>query len=187
MTNATGPRLTLSATEQLLAIEEIKRLFAARLRCMDNKEWDSYASFHTADVISDSWNSTAAAQPARFAGTQPSAPVSGQPGSKVGGQVTGGQALADAIRNTLDGKIAVTSVHHGHTPEIELTSDTTARGVWAMEDKLWWTDPDTGEEEHLHGYGHYHEEYRLVEGWWLISYRNLTRLRVDATPGFHNR
>jgi hypothetical protein len=71
-------------------------------------------------------------------------------------------------------------VHHAHTPEIELTSDTTATGVWAMEDMLWWTNADEM-EEHLHGYGQYHEEYRSVEGHWLISYRSLTRLRVDAT------
>ncbi len=48
-----------------------------------------------------------------------------------------------------------------------------------MEDELWWTNGDV--EEHLHGYGHYHEEYRKVEGKWLISYRTLTRLRETAT------
>lgn len=30
------------------------------------------------------------------------------------------------------------------------------------------------------------EEYRLVAGRWLISYRSLSRLRVDATPGFYS-
>lgn len=172
MTNELGPHTTLSAAEQLLSLEEIKRVFAARLRCMDNKEWDRYASFHTEDVVSDSWTSASAAPQADGAAR---------------GSVVGGQALADAISGTLDGPVKVTSVHHGHTPEIELTSDTTARGVWAMEDQLWWSNPHTGVEEHLHGYGHYHEEYRRVDGRWLISYRNLTRLRVDATPGFHDR
>lgn len=162
--------ISLSPVDQLLAIEEIKGVFAGRLRCMDNKEWDKYASFHTDDVVSDSWASPDAAPLAD---------------GSTSGQVTGSQVLADAIRGTLDGPVKVTSVHHGHTPEITLTSDTTATGVWAMEDKLWWTNGDA--EEHLHGYGHYHEEYRLVGGRWLISYRNLTRLRVDATPGFHNR
>ncbi|WP_024795949.1 nuclear transport factor 2 family protein [Tomitella biformata] len=170
--SATQQAVTLSIPEQLLAIEEIKRVFAGRLRCMDNKEWDRYASFHTDDVVSDSWASTDAAP---------------QADGTAAGSVTGGRALADAIRGTLDGPVKVVSVHHGHTPEIELTSDTTARGVWAMEDKLWWTNAATDAEEHLHGYGHYHEEYRNVEGRWLISYRNLTRLRVDATDGFHNR
>lgn len=35
-----------------------------------------------------------------------------------------------------------------------------------------------------HEYGHYHEEYRKVGERWLISYRKLTRLRVDAPPDF---
>lgn len=174
--------LTLSSAEQLLAIEEIKRTFAGRLRCMDTKDWDSYAAFHTDDVVSDSWRSQGAAQPSG--------------GGKADAPVTGGAALTAAIRATLDGERPVTSVHHGHTPEIELTSDTTARGVWAMEDRLWWRrdggaggsdDEHSGTEEWLHGYGHYHEEYRKVGGRWLISYRALTRLRVDASPGFYDR
>jgi hypothetical protein len=98
--------------------------------------------------------------------------------------VVGAERLAATIRALLDGPVPITTVHHGHTPEIELTSDTTARGVWAMEDRLWWTNGD--HEEHLHGYGHYHEEYRNVAGRWLISARTLTRLRVDVTPGFHS-
>ncbi len=170
---------------------------------MDTKDWDSYAAFHTDDVVSDSWRSRGAAQPA---GGRPSSgqPASGQPSSRPGSDapVTGGAALTAAIRATLDGERPVTSVHHGHTPEIELTSDTTARGVWAMEDRLWWrrdgahggagddggSGGDTaGTEEWLHGYGHYHEEYRKVGGRWLISYRALTRLRVDASPGFYDR
>lgn len=174
--------LTLSAAEQLLAIEGIKRTFAGRLRCMDTKDWDSYASFHTDDVVSDSWNSDGAARPesgSNAAGT------GGDSGGRLA-PVTGGAALTEAIRATLDGEVPVTSVHHGHTPEIELTSETTARGVWAMEDRLWWARAD-GTSEWLHGYGHYHEEYRKVGERWLISYRALTRLRVDASPGFYDR
>jgi hypothetical protein len=70
----------------------------------------------------------------------------------------------------------VVTVHHGHTPEIELTSATTARGIWAMEDMLRWPD---GRE--MHGYGHYHETYELVEDAWRIKTSTLTRLRVDWT------
>lgn len=160
--------LTLSPAEQLLAIEEIKRVFALRLRCMDEKRWEVYPTLHTADVVSETWG--------------------GLPGDKqpqtgdTSNRVVGAEKLATAIRTMLGGPTVVTTVHHGHAPEIELTSDTTARGVWAMEDKLWWTNGD--HEEHLHGYGHYHEEYRFEDGRWLISYRRLSRLREDVTPGF---
>ena len=53
-------------------------------------------------------------------------------------------------------------MHHGHMPEIELTSDTTATGIWAMEDHLWW--PEGSALQHLHGYGHYHETYVKLAG-----------------------
>jgi hypothetical protein len=160
---------TLTAAEQLLAIEEIKKVFAGRLRCMDTKDWDRYGDFHTEDVVSDSWRGL---------------PRDKQPVSDGKNVVVGRARLTATIRALLDGPVRITSVHHGYTPEIALTSDTTARGVWAMEDRLWWTNGDR--EEHLHGYGHYHEEYRKVDGRWLISARTLSRLRVETTPEFHS-
>ncbi|GAB2843756.1 nuclear transport factor 2 family protein [Actinocorallia aurea] len=157
-----------TAVERLLAIEEIKGVFAERLRCMDAKEWHIYPTLHTDDVVSDTFG--------RLPGETPS------PVDSDRHRVVGRDNVTATIRRLLDGPVPVTSVHHGHMPRIELTSDTTARGIWAMEDHLWWTNGAT--EEHLHGYGHYHEEYRRVDGRWLISYRNLTRLREDHTPGF---
>ncbi|MEU6657637.1 nuclear transport factor 2 family protein [Streptomyces sp. NPDC046821] len=165
---ASGASVTLSAAEKLLAIEEIKAVFSERLRCMDTKEWDVYPTLHTDDVVSETW------------GGLPSDKQPETDGER--NRIVGKDHLAKAIRNMLDGSTRITSVHHAHTPIIELTSDTTARGIWAMEDKLWWTNGD--HEEHLHGYGHYHEEYRKVDGSWLISYRRLSRLREDLTPGF---
>jgi len=151
--------------ERVLAIEEIKKVFAERLRIMDTKHWALYGSVHTEDVVSDSFG----------------ARVDDDVSERSGG-VVGRESLRKAIESVLDGPVPVTSVHHGHTPEITLTSQTTASGIWAMEDMLWWTNGPV--EEHLHGYGHYHEEYRKVDGVWLIAYRNLTRLRVDHTPAF---
>jgi hypothetical protein len=163
--------VTLSAAEQLMAIEEIKRAFSARLRCMDTKQWHIYPTLHTTDVISETWGGV---------------PVDRQPKTDgVANRVVGNERLGKTIESFLDGEKRITSVHHGHTPEIELTSNTTATGIWAMEDKLWWSNAD-GTEEHLHGYGHYHEEYRNVDGKWLISFRSMSRLRVDETPHFHD-
>lgn len=161
----------LSGIDRVPAIEEIKRVFARRLYALDTKQWDLYPTLHTEDVISETWSGV---------------PADRQPTSDgVSNRVVGNERLGQTIRNLMDGDKRVTSVHHGHTPIIEFTSDTTATGIWAMEDKLWWTHPD-GAEEHLHGFGHYHEEYRLVDGVWLISYRSLSRLRVDHTPRFHD-
>ncbi len=139
--------------ERLVAIEDIKNLKARRIRAMDEKRWDDYEAMHAADHVSET-----------YAGGEPA---------------IGAKANTARLAKVLG---HITSVHHAHTPEITITSATTAEGVWAMEDMLWWND---GEKElHLHGYGHYHEEYRKEDGRWLISYRTLTRLRVDQDPGF---
>ena len=68
------------------------------------------------------------------------------------------------------------SVHHGHMPEIEILSETEAKGVWAMEDIVEFTD------SLLHGFGHYHETYRKTDGVWRIATLRLTRLRLSQTP-----
>ena len=75
------------------------------------------------------------------------------------------------------------SVHHGHNPNIEITSNATATGVWAMEDRLYRTKehPLADGSTYLHGFGHYHETYvRGPEGWRLKSTR-LTRLRIEMS------
>lgn len=163
--------LTLGAGEQALAFEEIKRVFAARLRALDEKRWDIYPTLHTDDVVSETWGFLPEDKQPKTSGTS--------------NRVVGPEALTAAICGMLGADTQVTTVHHGHAPEITLTSDTTATGIWPMEDRLQWTRDD-GTEEFLHGFGHYHEEYRCVEGRWLISYRKLTRLREDRSPGFYD-
>jgi len=127
-------------------IEAIKQLKARYFRTMDTKDWAGMRQVFCDDVQMDT-------------------------SSSGGGTING----ADDFMAFLSGAIGdVLTVHHGHTPEIELTSATTANGVWAMEDMLRWPD---GRE--LHGFGHYHETYRKVDGRWRIQSSRLTRLRMD--------
>lgn len=129
-------------------IEAIKQLKARYFRTMDTKDWDAMRQVFTDDVVMDSTSS--------------------------GGDVVTG---ADDFMTFLRGVIGdVVTVHHGHMPEIELTSPTTASGTWAMEDMLRWPD---GRE--LHGYGHYLETYEKTEAGWRIKTSVLTRLRIDMT------
>jgi uncharacterized protein (TIGR02246 family) len=131
-------------------IEAIKQLKARYFRCMDTKDWDGYRRVFTDDVVVE---------------------TEGDPH----GEHHGGDAFVEFLRATLDG---VVTAHHGHTPEIEVTSPETASGVWAMEDELWW--PEGGPFKHLHGYGHYHESYeKQADGAWRIKSLKLTRLRTD--------
>jgi uncharacterized protein (TIGR02246 family) len=129
-------------------VEAIKRLKARYFRTMDTKDWAGMRDVFTDDVVVDTTSS--------------------------GGTIMRG---ADAFMSFLREMIGdVVTVHHGHMPEIELTSPTTASGIWSMEDMLRWPN---GME--LHGYGHYHETYEKIDGAWRIKTTTLTRLRVDVT------
>jgi hypothetical protein len=139
--------------ERLEAIEEVKQLKARYFRCMDTKDWDGFASLFAADARMD---------------------VSGELADGTG-VTTGNREIAAFVRASIDD---VTTVHHGHTPEIDVTSATSATGVWAMEDHLWW--PEGSPIRTMHGYGHYHETYEKVDGCWLITSTTLTRLRTDV-------
>ncbi len=146
----------MTDVEKLVAVEEIRRLKARRVRSMDEKDWAGYADCHTADATTYTFQ------------------------SEVGdaAPVTGGEAIARRLASQLEGR---TTVHHVHAPEIEVTSATTATGIWPMEDMLWWEE--AGEPHWLHGYGHYHETYEKIDGRWLISSRRLSRIRVDRGTG----
>lgn len=69
---------------------------------------------------------------------------------------------------------AVITHHQGYDPKIELTSPTTATGLWTMEDVLVF-----GGTLGIHGYGHYSERYVKLDGRWVIKYFKLTRTRLD--------
>jgi hypothetical protein len=72
------------------------------------------------------------------------------------------------------------TMHHCHTPEINLTSPVTATGIWAMED---WIIFGNGHE--LHGAGHYRETYEKQDGTWRIKTLHLTRtiLKISGDDG----
>jgi uncharacterized protein (TIGR02246 family) len=129
-------------------LEAIKQLKARYFRTMDTKDWAGMREVFADDVVVDTTDSG-------------------------GGVITGADEFMAFLRETL---ADVVTVHHGHTPEIELTSPTTATGIWAMQDVLRW--PNGGR---LHGYGHYHETYELVDGAWRIRTSKLTRLHMDLT------
>ena len=139
--------------ERLAAIEEIKQLKARYFRCMDTKDWDGFTAVFAPNARMD---------------------VSGEM-SDGSGVTTGNREIAAFVRGSID---HVTTVHHGHTPEIDVMSPTNAAGVWAMEDHLWW--PEGSPITTMHGYGHYHEAYEKQQGRWLITSTTLTRLRTDV-------
>jgi SnoaL-like domain len=137
--------------ERLIAVEDIRRLKARYFRCMDTKDWDGFRDVFAADAEMD---------------------MRAEAGEA--GLVRGAPEIAAFVRGAVD---TVVTAHHGHMPEIDVTSPTTATGVWAMEDVLRW--PTGGPITDMHGWGHYHETYVKRDGGWLIHTLTLIRLRVD--------
>jgi len=132
----------------LVDIEAIKQLKAHYFRYMDEKRWSDWGQVFTSDAQLDTTEDA------------PNARVSGR------------EKIVAFVRGAIESAV---TVHHGHMPEIEITSATTARGVWAMEDHLEY--PGESEPFTIHGRGHYHEEYRKGEdGRWRIARLRLTRL-----------
>nr|WP_231377838.1 nuclear transport factor 2 family protein [Sphingobium sp. JAI105] len=136
----------------MVAIEEIKQLKARYFRCVDGKDWDGFRAVFAADAAFDISN------------------------DRPGCILIGPDSIAEAASTPLTGCI---SIHHGHCPEIEVISETTATGIWAMEDMLRWDAQSARPNRTLHGYGHYHETYVKQDGGWRIQSLKLVRLRVD--------
>lgn len=131
-------------------VEGIKQLKARYCRYLDTKDWVAWRGLFTDDFLSDTAES----------------------GGKM---IEGADEFVAFTRKSLRNQA---TVHQVHAPEIELTSATTARGVWALEDVVRF-----GPGVNLRGYGHYHETYEKFDGQWRIKSSKLTRLRVDIFNG----
>lgn len=144
-----GPALqsdNVSPEVAAVVIAEIKHVKARYFRAIDTKNWDLLAEQLTGDVTVDTTDSA--------------------------GPVLTGRAV---FVNFLKVSLALNkTVHHGHTPEIEVTSPTTAKVVWGMQDLLIYPAG-----LRVIGFGHYHEDYRVEDGQWRIAYSKLTRLYLD--------
>jgi hypothetical protein len=148
----------MDITERLAAMEDIKALKARYFRCMDMKDWPGLQAVFAPDVVADFRDST---------------------GTRDETLLTHGAALY--IRNLAPILQNIVTTHHGHMPEIEITSATTATGIWAMEDLLWVQDGAPVPYKTMRGFGHYHETYEKRNGAWKIKTIRLSRLRVEVT------
>jgi hypothetical protein len=128
----------MSAPQDLVELEAIKRLKYKYLRCLDQKRWDEMAECFTEDARC----------------------------SYGGGRYafSGRQAILDFLRRSM-GAPSFLSSHRAHHPEIELTSPTTATGVWALED----TVIETRAGLTIRGAAFYEDEYvKGDDGRWRL-------------------
>lgn len=140
--------------ERLVAIEAIKQVKAKYFYGLDHRDWDL-------------WRREVFAPDAELHVPE----FRAEPFSPL-------ETLIEYVRGSTGDQV---SIHHGHMPIIDITSTTTATGIWAMEDRLFRTRefPLHDGSTYLHGFGHYRETYvKLSEG-WRIRTTQLTRLRVE--------
>jgi hypothetical protein len=147
----------VDAVERLLAIQQIQALKARYFRTLDTKDWAGYEAVFAPDLVADMREAAPEYDPSAVH--------------------HGAAAYVSGLAPLL---ASVTTVHQGHTPEIEILSGTTARGTWAMEDTLWVGEGGVLPFRKLHGFGHYHETYVKLDDGWRIATIRLTRLRVDV-------
>ena len=156
--------------KRLLAMEEIKQLKARYYRCMDTRDWDGLAKVFAPNAVFDLREVDSVRHPLTGVWDPPYA---GE--DRV---YRGHAAVVGMIRDAVSRLI---TVHHGHMGEIEITSDNTARGIWAMEDII----RNAPGEPHvwMQGFGHYHETYVRLDSGWAIETTRITRLYMAPDPG----
>jgi SnoaL-like domain len=153
----------MRTAETLLAIEEIKRLKARYFRCVDLKQWDGFGALFTPDVELD--GTRGLSLPDLWAGTWD--PPLGE--DRV---VRGRERVAAVIRWVVGD---IRSVHQGFMPEIVVTPDGGASGIWAMTDELRMPDGRLI----LRGAGHYFETYARLPSGWAIKTSRLERTWLE--------
>ncbi len=149
----------MSDVEQLLEIEAIKKLKARYQRAVDTKDWDLMRSVLAEDAVSvysDGKHS-----------------------------YEGRDAIVEFLSNPKGlGSTDIVSMHHAHTPEIELTGESTATGTWYLEDFVItriasdWAPNGTV----MHGTGVYFDKYIKVDGQWQIQHTGYERIFEDLQP-----
>jgi hypothetical protein len=147
--------LGIDPVQALFELEALRNLKARYFRFLDTKDWAAWTEIWAPQIEHEMVTEGRSHRGAR-------------------------EDFVRFVAGALDGVI---TVHHGHTPELELTSPTTARGIWAFVDRL-----EPGPDAHpmaprMDGWGHYHETYVKSDGTWRIATQKITRLRLESqTP-----
>ncbi len=134
----------MDAQESLREIEAIKQLKYRYMRGIDEKRWDEIEACFVPDATC----------------------------SYSGGKYAydGREAIMKFLTESM-GRPTFLSSHRVHHPEIEITSDTSATGTWALEDYVI-------DEQHgltIHGAAFYRDRYVKVDGAWKIQHTGYTR------------
>lgn len=143
--------MAMDPLQQLIEIEAIRNLKARYFRFLDTKDWEGFKSVWEPEIEHEM-----VAEQQKIHGSS--------------------EDFVNFVSAALEG---VVTVHHGHSPEIEILSPTQAKAIWPFVDRLK-PGPDAYEgAPEMIGYGHYHETYVKSEAGWRIKTQLITRLRLD--------
>jgi hypothetical protein len=126
--------------EELADIEAIKKLKSRYLRFMDQRRWDEWIALFAEDAAIR-------------------VTISDEE-----------YCLWQGKKEILEGNSSLntgnTSIHHGHTPDIDLISEDRATGHWMLHDTYL---RDSGRSE---SFGYYEDEYVKIDGTWKVKQIN---------------
>lgn len=132
-------------------IEAIKQLKYRYFRCLDSKKWTDLAECFTADART--WYDSG-----KYS-------------------FDGIEAIMKFLRDSLSDPNII-SLHHGHHPEIAITSADSATGIWYLEDRLYFTEQNMM----LWGAAFYEDEYAKIDGRWRIKATGYHRTFEEIQP-----
>jgi hypothetical protein len=133
---------------RLEIIEELKQLKARYFYYLDSKDWTRWRQLFATDAVMD------------ISSHFPDLPDPSIHNTK------GADAIVKDVSTRLQETI---TAHHGHCPIFDVKNETEASGIWAMEENLFMPDGSR-----LDGFGHYHEDYKKIDGSWRIAMTKLT-------------
>lgn len=139
--------------EDLVEIELIKQLKYRYARCLDLKLWDELRALFVDDAVCD------------------------YSGGKYHHE--GADDIVAWIRKGMGAETFLSS-HKMHHPEITLTGDGTASGIWALDDRVIMEDLKLV----VRGCCFYEDEYRKVGGEWKIARTGYKRVyeEIESKP-----
>jgi len=127
-------------------VEAIKRLKYRYWRHLDLKQWEELAECFVADA-------TVSYGSGRY-------------------RFSGVTEIIGFLRQSLGVETGSVTIHHGHHPEIELTSETTARGSWALYNYLF----NERQKRSVRIGAYYHDDYVKMGGAWKLRHVGYTTL-----------
>ncbi|MEA1958998.1 MAG: nuclear transport factor 2 family protein [Chloroflexota bacterium] len=128
--------------QELEDIEAIKRLKGKYIRCVDRKLWQGLEECFVEDAEAHYGDNM---------------------------DYIGRNAILDFLKGSLVEGV-ITSSHECHTPEIEITGDGTARGIWKFHDYI-----VLQQKPIMAGWAYYDDVYIKVNGKWKIKVVSYTR------------